>query len=75
MTGGATLQEARAAKAKAVTLLARHPLVNGIGITNVDGKYGIKVNLLRESPDIESLLEPVGPVPVRVEVVGPIRAR
>ncbi len=75
MTRAATLDEARAAKAKAAKLLAKHPLVNGIGITRIDGKYGIKVNLVREAPDVESLLEGVRPVPVRLEVVGPIRAR
>jgi len=71
----ATLEDARAAKTKATRLLARHPLVNGVGLTRVDGGYGIKVNVLRPAPDVESLLTEVDPVPVRVEVVGPVVKR
>ena len=75
MARPATLEDARAAKAKAASLLAENPLVNGIGITRCDGGYGIKVNLEKPSRAVRSLLREVDPVPVRVEVVGAISKR
>jgi hypothetical protein len=70
-----TLEDARVAKTKVAKLLAKHPLVNGVGLIRVGGGYGVKVNLLRPAPDVESLMTEVDPVPVRVEVVGPIAKR
>jgi hypothetical protein len=71
----ATLDQARTAKAKALKVFGRKAAVVGVGITELDGGYGVKVNL-REAPrpgtDLPDALDGV---PVRVEVVGPIRKR
>jgi hypothetical protein len=68
-----TLDEARVAKARALELFARFASVVGVGITRIDGGYGVKVNL-REQPAAGVILpESVDGVPVRIEVVGPIR--
>ena len=67
-----TLQQARAAKHKAVEMF-RGARVAGIGITRIEDGYGLKVNLERlpESP----LPTDVDGVPLRVEIVGSIRKR
>lgn len=72
---GATLDDARTAKAKALRLFSRQAVVVGVGITEIDGGYGVKVNL-GETPRPEILLpERIDGVPVRVEVVGTISKR
>lgn len=68
-----TLEEARAAKRKAVAQLAGVAELNGIGITRIGKGYGLKINLTRAVARV--LPEEVDGVPVRVEVVGTIRAR
>jgi hypothetical protein len=74
MTGTkSTLEEARAAKAKAAQLLEALPLV-GIGITRVGEGYGLKVNLSR-SVCKGQLPTHVDGVPILAEVVGEIRKR
>ena len=40
-----TLDEARAAKARALDEFRRKASVVGVGITRIDGGYGVKVNL------------------------------
>lgn len=47
--------------------------VVGVGITQIDGGYGIKVNLGQPPPPGVRLPEAVDGVPVHVEVVGTIR--
>jgi hypothetical protein len=47
--------------------------VAGVGVTRVDGGYGVKVNLQEQPPPGLTLPEDVDGVPVRVEVVGTIR--
>jgi hypothetical protein len=68
-----TLEEARAAKAKAAQLLCALPVV-GIGITRVGEGYGVKVNLSR-SVCADQLPTEVDGVPIHAEVVGEIRKR
>ena len=68
-----TLEQARAAKSKAATLLARLPVV-GIGITRIGDGYGLKVNLSESVAD-DAMPEQVNGVPIKVEVVGAIRKR
>jgi hypothetical protein len=70
-TKGATLEEARAAKARASHLLGALPVV-GVGITRVGEGYGVKVNLSR-NVDRDQLPSHVDGVPVQTEVVGEIR--
>ncbi|MEW6351992.1 MAG: hypothetical protein AB1646_23325 [Thermodesulfobacteriota bacterium] len=68
-------EEARAEKARALEVFGRIGTVVGVGITRIDGGYGIKVNFREElAPDTE-LPEDVNGVPVKVEVVGRIQKR
>ena len=70
-----SLHDARAAKEKVVEIFGRLGVVVGVGITRIDGGYGVKVNL-REQPAPGVELPPtVNGVPIRVEVTGPIRKR
>lgn len=70
-----TVEEARAAKIKAMDIFGRIADVVGVGITRIDDSYAVKVNLRDEPPPGVALPETVDGVPVRVEVVGPIRKR
>lgn len=69
----ATLERARAAKAKTRELLAGFASVRGIGIAMLDGGYGVKVNLLEAFPP-GVIPDDVDGVPVIVDVVGEISA-
>jgi hypothetical protein len=72
---GITLERARAAKAAALRCFEKLGTVVGVGVTRVDGDYAVKVNLgepLAEGTDAPTEIDGV---PVRVEVVGPIRKR
>ena len=68
----ATLDEARAAKRKAVERLHGVPQVNGIGVERLARGYGLKVNLAAEV-EAGTLPEDVDGVPLRAVVVGRIR--
>jgi hypothetical protein len=69
--GGATLDEARAAKEKLRTVLADRPEVTGIGIARDGGGFAVKVDLSARC-DVPA---EIGGVPVRAEIVGPVRKR
>jgi hypothetical protein len=71
----ASLDEARAVKEKVMGIFARLAVVVGVGITRINGGYGIKVNLREQPAPGVDLPQSVNGVPVRVEVVGPIRKR
>ena len=66
-----TLAEARAAKPKAIALLAALPVV-GVGITRIGDGYGLKVNLSEKVAD-NAIPKHVDGVPILTEVVGTIR--
>ena len=68
------LDEARAAKKRAKAIFAKASVV-GIGITRVGDGYGVKVNLDAPPADGAELPETIDGVPIRIEVVGPIRKR
>jgi hypothetical protein len=70
-----TIDEARAAKAKAVELLKDLPAVVGVGIAKLGQGYGVKINVSQETGEAHSLPKSIDGVPVRVEVVGVIRKR
>ncbi len=70
-----SLDDARAVKAKVLEIFGRLGVVVGVGITRIDGGYGIKVNLRERPAAGVDLPQTVNGVPVRVEVVGPIRKR
>lgn len=67
-----TLDQARAAKEAAKAAVASVATVVGVGITRVGDGYGVKVNL-ESVPAGAVLPASVNGVPVRVEVVGPVR--
>jgi hypothetical protein len=70
-----TREEARSEKARALEIFGRIGIVVGVGITRIDGGYGIKVNFRDEpAPDTE-LPQDVNGVPVKIEVVGRIQKR
>ena len=70
-----TVEEARAAKKRAMDVFKGLGTVVGVGITKIDGGYAVKVNL-REKPKARAAMpETIDGVPVRVEVVGAIRKR
>jgi len=70
-----TIDEARAAKAKALELPKNSPCVVGVGIARLAHGYGVKVNLRRAAGEAEMLPEAIDDVPVSVEVVGTISIR
>lgn len=65
-----TLDEARAAKSKALNLLRNAPAVVGVGIARLNGGYCVKVNV---SQSQRGMPTDIDGVPVRVEVVGTLR--
>ena len=68
-----TLDEARAAKVKALDLFFQNRSVVGVGITRLGNGYGVKVNVA-EPPALDANLpETIDGVPIKVEVVGTIR--
>ena len=69
------LQKARAAKPAAQKLFAELLGDVAVGITRVDGVYGLKVNLASAPPPALKLPEIVDDVPVRIEVTGTIKKR
>lgn len=69
----ATVDDVRAAKARAMALFAPLADVVGVGITRVGEGYGLKINL-RTAP-ATTLPEEVDGVPVKVEIVGSIKKR
>ncbi len=70
-----SLDEARAAKERAKSLLAGNSLVVGLGLIRVGDGYGVKVNLVSPPAADTRLPETINGVPVRIEVIGTIRPR
>lgn len=66
-----TLEQARAAKPRAMKSLGSLRTLTGVGITRVGNGYGLKVNL--ECDPDAPLPTDVDGVPVRVEVTGRLR--
>jgi len=75
MAKNATIDEARAAKARALEIFRRLGAVASVGITRIDDGYGVKVNLREPLRPEVSPPAAVKGVPVRVEVVGAVRPR
>ncbi len=74
MAKGSTLEQARAAKAKVMKLVGKHPDVNGIGIAIIGDGFGVKLNLV-EGLLADQVPREIDGVPVWVETVGPIAKR
>lgn len=71
----ASLDDARAAKARALELFRPLADVVGVGITRLGQGYAVKVNLRQPPTQGVEIPSEVEGVPVQVEVVGPIRKR
>ena len=67
------LDRVRAAKARAHAVFSKLGDVVGVGITTIGSEYGLKINLASPPPASSKLPTEVDGIPVRVEVVGPIR--
>jgi hypothetical protein len=70
-----TLEQARAAKSRAMDVFSRAGRVVGVGITKVGGGYAVKVNLSEPLPQGADAPTVIDGVPISVEVVGTIRSR
>jgi len=71
------LERARAAKARVIKLLSksRSATVSGVGITEVDGDYAVKVNLAEPPGRGFTLPDTIDGVRIVIEVVGTIAKR
>lgn len=67
----ATLDAARAAKGKLLSMLEGMPELRGAGIAVLDGGYGIKLNLSGTPSCV--IPDEVDGVPVVVSIVGAVR--
>lgn len=70
-----SLASARAVKDRARDVCAARAEVVGVGITRVDGTYGVRINLACAPPPGADLPREIDGVPIRIEVVGAIRRR
>ena len=70
-----TLDEARAAKRQAQHQLQHHADLAGVGITSVNGGYGVQVNLRQSDNATAAVPARIGRVPVVVQVVGLLSKR
>ena len=70
-----SLEDARTAKPKAFQVFGKKATVVGVGITEIDGGYGLKVNLSEPPKPGVELPETLDGIPVRIEVVGILRKR
>lgn len=70
-----SLEEARAAKARALETFGCLAAVVGVGITRVGEGYGLKVNLAEPPAGDVTLPAHVDGVPIRVEITGPVKKR
>jgi hypothetical protein len=70
-----SLEQARAAKETAKTMLSSVPGLAGLGITRIGDDFALKVNLRQPLPAGVSVPERIADVPVCVEVVGTITKR
>lgn len=75
MAKTATIDEARAAKARVLEIFRRLGAVASVGISRIDGGYGLKVNLRKPLRPGVSPPTTVEGVPVRVELVGTVGSR
>ncbi len=71
---GASLDQARKAKAELSARVADNPVIAGIGLARREGGWGVKVNFVRAAPELEIPAD-VGGVPITVEVVGRVAAQ
>jgi hypothetical protein len=66
-----SLEAARKAKDRVLEMVAPHAEVTGIGLTQVEGSYAVRVNLRREAAKI--LPQEIDGVPLLYVTTGAIR--
>jgi len=71
---GASLEQARRAKAELSARVADNSVIAGSGLARREGGWGVKVNVVRAAPELPIPADVDG-VPVTVEVVGRVAAR
>lgn len=67
----ATFAQSEQARLRAEELYGLDPDVNGIGVTRVDGGFGVRINVERALPRLPTLIDGV---PVVTRIVGRIEA-
>ncbi|NND98601.1 MAG: hypothetical protein HKN47_14870 [Pirellulaceae bacterium] len=72
MASRENLAKARLAKEKAMELYGDWKAVNGIGISNSNGSYAIKINLESERTGGKKIKESIDGIPVVVKRVGAV---
>jgi len=70
-----TIDDARAAKQRALEVFRALADVVGIGITRIGEGYGLKVNLRQPPEGGVALPDKIDRVPIRIEIVGTIAKR
>jgi hypothetical protein len=68
-----SLEAARQAKNKAKSLLQNVPHVSGVGITQVDERYAVKVNLEEDPDPTHPIPLDIDGVPVVIHRIGKVR--
>lgn len=69
------LEAARAARRKALRLLAQGAAVCAVGIAREGGRYVVKLSLETDPDPALELPAQIDGVPVVIEVIGPVRAQ
>ena len=72
---GSTLEDARLAKRRALSAFSTLADVVGVGITRDADGFALKINLREAPAPGVDLPTDIDGVPVRVEIVGPLRKR
>lgn len=67
-------QRAQEVKHQASEVFRRFGTVNGVGVTQTDDGFAVKINFEREPDDRAAMPATVNGVPVTIDVVGKIRA-
>ena len=67
-------QRAQEVKHHASELFSQFGPVNGVGVTQTDDGFAVKINFEREPDDRSAMPATVDGVPVTIDVVGKIRA-
>jgi hypothetical protein len=67
------LEQARKARDKVRGLVKKIAAVNGVGISRVDGRYAVKINLEKKAQRGAKIPDSVDGVPIVTHIVGKIR--
>jgi hypothetical protein len=70
-----SLDQARKAKQNAEQVFHRHGEIAGVGITRGSNGFALKVNFAEAPADPDNLPPDVDGVPVKIDVVGRVKAQ